>query len=62
MGDTPPFRGKITYVEPGINPSSKEYQVWALVNNNEARDLLPGMYGTMKILGAEEAVVLQAAP
>ena len=61
-GDTPPFRGKITYVEPGIDPGSEEYQVWALVNNNEARDLLPGMYGTMKILGAEESVALQTAP
>jgi multidrug efflux pump subunit AcrA (membrane-fusion protein) len=60
--DKPPFRGKITYVEPGIDQATTIYKVFAIVKNNDARELLPGMKGAMTIVGAGESVARQDAP
>jgi RND family efflux transporter MFP subunit len=60
--DKPAFRGKLTYVEPGIDQATTIYKVFAIVKNNDARELLPGMKGAMTIVGAGESVARQDAP
>lgn len=55
-GDPLAFRGKITYIEPGIDQVSTYYRIYAVVNNNDARELLPGMKGTLTILPTTDAV------
>jgi membrane fusion protein (multidrug efflux system) len=42
------FNGKITSINPKVDPDSRNFQVEALINNAR-RELLPGMYATVDV-------------
>jgi membrane fusion protein, multidrug efflux system len=46
------FEGKITSINPKVDPATRNVQIQATIRNNK-RELYPGMYATAKVLAGE---------